>query len=54
VGTAAAASTGSFVDAETNTPLIEVGDEIVFVNYVVTNTGTESQKLTALLMDVVP
>lgn len=54
VGTAAATSTGSFVDAETNTPLIEVGDEIVFVNYVVTNTGTESQKLTALLVDVVP
>ena len=54
VGTAPATSTGSFVDPETNLPLIEVGDELVYVNYVATNTSTETIKLTALLVDVTP
>jgi len=53
-GTAPATSTGSFVDPETNTPLIEVGDEVVYVNYVVTNSSTEPIQLTALLVDVTP
>ena len=39
VGTAKADDTGSFVDPDTNTPLIEVGDDLVFLNYVVTNNG---------------
>lgn len=39
VGTIAATKTGSFVDPKTNKPLIEVGDKLLFVNYVVTNNG---------------
>lgn len=39
VGTTEATKTGQFVDPDTNKPIIDVGDEIVFVNYVVTNTG---------------
>lgn len=41
VGTAAASKTGQWVDPETNTPLIAVGDQIVYVNYVFTNTSAE-------------
>lgn len=54
VGTAPASTTGSFVDADTNTPLIEIGDQIVYLNYVMTNTSSESIKLTDLLVDVIP
>lgn len=39
VGTTTATKTGQFVDPDTNEPIIAEGDEIVFVNYVVTNTG---------------
>lgn len=39
VGTAKADDTGSFVDPDTNKPLIEPGDDLVFLNYVVTNNG---------------
>lgn len=39
VGTAKATKTGNFVDPENNEPIIAVGDEVVFVNYVVTNNG---------------
>lgn len=39
VGTTEATETGNFVDPDTNEPLIDVGDEIVVVNYVVTNDG---------------
>lgn len=39
VGTAEATKTGNFVDPDTNEPLVAVGDELVFVNYVVTNNG---------------
>ena len=41
VGTAAASKTGQWVDPETNLPLIAVGDQIVYVNYVFTNTSAE-------------
>ncbi|WP_251152190.1 hypothetical protein [Cellulosimicrobium sp. Marseille-Q4280] len=34
-----ATKTGNFVDPEKNEPIIAVGDDIVFVNYVVTNEG---------------
>ena|SRR6478609_111053 len=34
-----ATKTGNFVDPEENEPIIDVGDEIVYVNYVVTNEG---------------
>jgi hypothetical protein len=39
VGTAKADDTGSFTDPDTNKPLIEVGDTLVFLNYVITNNG---------------
>jgi hypothetical protein len=39
VGTAKATKTGQFVDPDTNKPIIAEGDDIVFVNYVITNTG---------------
>ncbi|MBD8080305.1 hypothetical protein [Cellulosimicrobium arenosum] len=39
VGTEEATDTGFFVDPESNEPVIDVGDEIVYVNYVVTNEG---------------
>lgn len=39
VGVTQATKTGGFVDPEENEPIIDVGDDIVFVNYVVTNNG---------------
>jgi hypothetical protein len=39
VGTAKAPKDGNFVDPDTNQPLIQEGDELVFVNYVFTNTS---------------
>lgn len=39
VGTAPAPKQGNWVDPETNKPLIAKGDELVFVNYVITNNG---------------
>lgn len=39
VGVTQATKTGGFVDPEENEPIIDVGDDIVFVNYVVTNHG---------------
>lgn len=54
VGTATASKTGQFVDPETNLPLIAEGDEIVYVNYVMTNTGSEDIPLSYNLVDVSP
>lgn len=34
-----ATKTGQFVNPDTNQPIIAVGDDIVFVNYVISNTG---------------
>lgn len=39
VGTTKATKTGNFVDPKNNKPIIDTGDEIVFVNYVITNNG---------------
>ncbi|MUK03375.1 hypothetical protein GM708_16570 [Vibrio cholerae] len=39
MATTAATKTGQFADPEKNEPIIDVGDEIVFVNYVITNNG---------------
>lgn len=39
VGVAKATKPGQFVDPDTNKPIIAEGDEIVFVNYVITNNG---------------
>lgn len=39
VGITKATKTGQFVDPDNNKPIIAEGDEIVFVNYVITNTG---------------
>lgn len=51
VGTMPADDTGSFVDPGTNTPLIEVGDTLVFLNYVVSNNGA-AVDLGSSLVDV--
>lgn len=47
-----ATKTGSFVDAETNKPLIEEGDDLVVLNRVFTNTGTEPISLSFSLASV--
>jgi len=52
VGTTAATKTGNFVNPDTNLPIIAVGDEVVFVNYVVTNTSAEAIPLSSLLVDI--
>ncbi|QIX28022.1 hypothetical protein ncot_16565 [Nocardioides sp. JQ2195] len=39
VGTAKATDDGMFVDPDTNKPILKKGDELVIVNYVITNTG---------------
>ncbi|WP_181310145.1 hypothetical protein [Nocardioides campestrisoli] len=39
VSTTKATKSGFFADPETNKPIIAEGDEIVFVNYVITNNG---------------
>ncbi|WP_050992976.1 hypothetical protein [Salinibacterium sp. PAMC 21357] len=39
VDVVAATKTGQFANPDTNKPIIDIGDDIVFVNYVVSNTG---------------
>ncbi len=39
VGVTPASKDGLFVDPDTNQPLIAAGDDIVFINYVITNEG---------------
>lgn len=39
MATTTATKTGQFSDPEKNEPIIDVGDEIVFVNYLITNNG---------------
>lgn len=41
VGIEKATETGNFADPETNKPLVAEGDDLVFVNYVVTNNGDD-------------
>ncbi|GII99966.1 hypothetical protein CLV28_3042 [Sediminihabitans luteus] len=52
VGVEKASKTGNFVDPETNKPIIDVGDDIVVVNYVVTNTSDETLTIGASLVSV--
>jgi len=52
VGVTQATRTGSFVNPDTNKPIIPVGSDIVFVNYVVTNTGSKPLSLGASLIQV--
>lgn len=52
VGTAEATKTGQFVDPDKNEPIIAVGDQIVFVNFVLTNTGSEAIPLSYSLVSV--
>lgn len=54
VGTAAASKTGQFVNPDDNTPIIDVGTEIVYVNYVFTNTSSEVIPLTYSLVSMTP
>lgn len=51
VGTTAATKTGQFMTPE-GEPVISVGDEIVFLNYVFTNTGTADIPLSYSLVSV--
>lgn len=53
VGVTQATKTGQFVDPDGN-PIITEGSDIVFVNYVVTNTSGETIPLGASLVDVSP
>jgi len=53
VGTAPAPKQGSWVDPETNKPLIAKGDELVFVNYVIRNEG-DAVDLGSSLVSVKP
>lgn len=39
IGVTQATKTGQFVDPEKNEPIIDEGDDIVFVNYVISNAG---------------
>lgn len=48
-----ATRTGQWSDPDTHEPLIDVGDDIVIVNYVVTNTG-EPVDLASLLVSIEP
>lgn len=52
VGVTQATRTGLFVNPETNEPIIPAGSDIVFVNYVVTNTGSEPLSLGSTLIQV--
>lgn len=53
VGTAQAPKDGMFVDPDTNEPILKEGDDIVFVNYVITNNG-DPIDLGSSLVDVSP
>ena len=53
IGTAQAPKDGRFVDPDNNEPILKEGDEIVFVNYVVTNNG-DPIDLGSTLVDVTP
>lgn len=52
VGVTQATRSGLWVDPDTQEPIIAEGSDIVFVNYVVTNTGSESLTLGSLLIQV--
>lgn len=51
-GTAPATKTGNFANPDTNEPIIAVGDELVFVTFLVTNTGSEPISLGSSLVNV--
>lgn len=52
VGTDVASKDSILVDAETEEPLVKEGDDVVILNYIVTNTGSEAHNLTISLADV--
>lgn len=52
VGNAKATKDGFFADPDTNKPLIAVGDELVFVNFVITNTSAKAIPLGSSLISV--
>lgn len=54
VGVTKATKSGTFVDPDTNKPIIAAGDDIVFVNYVITNTSTATIDLPSNLVQVEP
>lgn len=54
VGVAPAPKDGRFVDPDSNEPLIAEGDDIVYVNYVITNVGEEAIPLGSSLVAISP
>ncbi len=52
VGVESSPKTGNFVDPDTNKPLIDKGDEVVYLNYIFTNTGSTEIPLAFNLVDV--
>ena len=52
VGVTEATKTGNFANPDTNEPIIAVGAEIVFVNYVFTNTGDADIPLSYSLVEI--
>lgn len=52
VGTQPAPKDGNFVDPDTNEPILKKGDEMVYVNYVFTNTSGKDIQLGASLVAV--
>lgn len=52
VGVTQATKTGQFANPDTNEPIIAVGADIVFVNYVITNTSDETIPLGASLVNI--
>ena len=52
VGTQPAPKDGNFVEPDTNEPILKAGDEMVYVNYVFTNTSGKDVKLGASLVNV--
>lgn len=52
IGTAEAPKDGRWVDPDTNKPIIAKGDDIVFLNYVITNNGDDTIDLGSSLVGV--
>ena len=52
VGIEKATKTGNFVDPDTNKPIIDTGDDVVYLNYLVTNTSDKEIPLSFSLVAV--
>ncbi|WP_166355412.1 hypothetical protein [Phytoactinopolyspora limicola] len=54
VGVTPSPKDGMLVDPDDNQPVLAEGDDIVFVNYVVTNTSSETIPMSISLVDISP